>query len=301
MGSSRICSPSGSWPSAPVSVRPPCGCGSSDTGSRARTASRVVTVATLASDVAMPSTTSYDARDAGVRLDGGDRPTRSPREHRLARRRSTPSCVASIPTCRCTRLHKRTLLALSWAIEDEFCAKAEQALIFGSFQQEALLPVRRAPMVRDRPGLEIRNCLRRLRGERRRVVTEARDPACRRTHATRVGRGLRRAGPARRAHGVELPGQADVPDRSRLFESMWSVDGEAVRDAARVCTEVALSAGVTVPAGDATWESCPARSPRSHGALQPNGGLRRPPQWVTDQRTTRNRSRERSRGAPVAC
>ena len=35
------------------------------------------------------------------------------------------------------RLRKATLLALSWAIEDEFCAKADRARIFGSFQRTA--------------------------------------------------------------------------------------------------------------------------------------------------------------------
>ncbi len=42
------------------------------------------------------------------------------------------------------RLHKRTLLALSWAIEDEFCAKAEQAILFGAFQQERYYAAARA-------------------------------------------------------------------------------------------------------------------------------------------------------------
>ena len=41
----------------------------------------------------------------------------------------------------------------------------------------------------------------------------------------------------------EVPGQADVPERDRVFESSWSVDPRAVRDAARVCARVAVSAG----------------------------------------------------------
>ena len=34
------------------------------------------------------------------------------------------------------RLKKSTLLALSWAIEDECCSRAEQPMIFGAFQKE---------------------------------------------------------------------------------------------------------------------------------------------------------------------
>ena len=41
----------------------------------------------------------------------------------------------------------------------------------------------------------------------------------------------------------ELPGQTEVPDRHRLFESVWTLDPRAVRDAARVCAQVARSAG----------------------------------------------------------
>ena len=41
----------------------------------------------------------------------------------------------------------------------------------------------------------------------------------------------------------ELPGQAGVPDRERVFESMFTVDPDAVRDAARVCAGVARRAG----------------------------------------------------------
>ena len=41
----------------------------------------------------------------------------------------------------------------------------------------------------------------------------------------------------------ELPGQSGVADRDRMFESIWSVEPRAVRDASRVCAQVALDAG----------------------------------------------------------
>ena len=42
----------------------------------------------------------------------------------------------------------------------------------------------------------------------------------------------------------ELPGQGDVPDRERIFESIWTVESAPVRDAARVCARVAQAHGV---------------------------------------------------------
>jgi hypothetical protein len=42
----------------------------------------------------------------------------------------------------------------------------------------------------------------------------------------------------------ELPGQGEVPDRHRLFESVWTIEPRAVRDAARVCAQVAQGSGV---------------------------------------------------------
>src|SRR3954466_10038296 len=40
------------------------------------------------------------------------------------------------PSLHPQRLRKSTLLALSWAIEDECCARAEKPMIFGAFQEE---------------------------------------------------------------------------------------------------------------------------------------------------------------------
>jgi hypothetical protein len=37
----------------------------------------------------------------------------------------------------------------------------------------------------------------------------------------------------------ELPGQEDVPDARRRFETLWSVDARVVRDAARICAGLA--------------------------------------------------------------
>jgi DICT domain-containing protein len=148
------------------------------------------------------------------------------------------------------RLQKSTLLALSWAIEDEFCAKADRATIYGSFQREEFYHQARprwtelarvsagttvfADFAEPEPGASPFQVSLPADAPMRRewaVVCDARDLPVALT-------------------AWELPGQADVPDRKRLFESMWTVDGAAVHDAARVCATVAgtYGAGTSAPA-----------------------------------------------------
>jgi DNA-binding transcriptional MerR regulator len=143
------------------------------------------------------------------------------------------------------RLKKSTLLALSWAIEDEFCAKADRATIYGSFQHERyfrLSEARWRELARVSAGTT--------------VFGEFADPD---PDASPVQIALPPDAPMLREWAVvcdskelpvaltawELPGQDDLPERSRLFESMWTVDGAAVHDAARVCESVAAMYGAT--------------------------------------------------------
>jgi DNA-binding transcriptional MerR regulator len=143
------------------------------------------------------------------------------------------------------RLKKSTLLALSWAIEDEFCAKADRATIYGAFQHERyfrLSEPRWRELARVSAGAT--------------VFAEFTDPD---PQAIPVQIALPQDAPMLREWAVvcdsqelpvaltawELPGQEDLPERSRLFESMWTVDGAAVHDAARVCESVASMHGAT--------------------------------------------------------
>lgn len=190
-------------------------------------------------------------REAGVRLDvaiadvlAQDSP-------------GIPSVYAELrrkhPQLPVQRLHKRTLLALSWAIEDEFCAKAEQAHLFGAFQQE-----RHFAAARDRwreLALIARSSF---------VFAEFSDLG----QVNPVeGSGpvlvpLRPGERLAREWAVicdsvelpvaltawELPGQVGVPDRERVFESVLTVDPSAVRDASRVCAREAQRAGAEAAA-----------------------------------------------------
>lgn len=183
-------------------------------------------------------------RDAGIRLDVAIAEaigTRTP---------GAPSVFAELrrrhPALGPHRLRKSTLLAVSWALEDEFCARADRPVLFGAFQEERfyraaaprwreLARVARSTMVLgdfDAPeefprGGPIPVTLPSDAPMRREwvVVCDAPDlSAC--------------------LAAWELPGQTQVADHDRVFESLWTVEPRAVRDAARVCAQVAQAAGV---------------------------------------------------------
>ena len=190
-------------------------------------------------------------RDAGVRLDvaiaqvlATPPPVEPPTDSVYAElRRKHPHLAPS-------RLRKSTLVGLSWAIEDEFCARADRAHLFGAFQRTAhwvasrrrwaeLARVARSAWVfADFDGTEPDD------GGPVRVTLPTDSPMRREWTVVCDARELPVALTA-----WELPGQEDVPDLDRLFESFWTVEPRAVRDAARVCAQVALDAGA--PGADA--------------------------------------------------
>ena len=183
-------------------------------------------------------------RDAGVRLEtaiaeaAGDGPPATPSVYAELRRRH--------PHLSHQRLRKATLLALSWAIEDECLARAQRGTVFGAFQEESTTA---APSTAGRswPAAPMRPWC--SPGSRRPPPPVAGLP---------VEVPLTARAPMRREWAVvcdspgftavltawELPGQRGVADADRLFESIWTVEPGPVRDAARICAGVAHDAGV---------------------------------------------------------
>lgn len=182
-------------------------------------------------------------RDAGVRLDiaiAEALATASP---------GAPSVFAVLrkrhPGLVPHRLRKSTLLALSWALEDECCARAESPVLFGSFQTAEFYG----------PSIPRWNELARV--ARSTMVFADFDELVDNGGATPIRVPLEADAPMRREWSVvcdavenaaclsawELPGQAEVPDRHRIFETVWTVDPHAVRDAARACARVAAANG----------------------------------------------------------
>ncbi len=149
-------------------------------------------------------------------------------------RRRHPSIVPQV-------LRKATLLALTRAIEDECCARAEYAALFASFQSERnyrrsqqrwheLARTAQAvvvfadfgePAITGASPLKIPLPADAPMRREWTLVCEARDyPAC--------------------VTGWEFPGQRGT-DADRRFEVIWSVDPRVVRDAMTICAQLAES------------------------------------------------------------
>lgn len=184
-------------------------------------------------------------REAGLRLELAIAAARANAEP------SSPSVFATLrqrhPEVAVHRLKKSTLLALSWAIEDEFVARAQRPLLFGAFQQQRYF-TRAEPRWtelarRSRSTIALGDF----------AGAEAPDP---RSTIVKVGLGPEEPMAAEWAvvcdavdlpvalTAWELPGQSEVRDRHRIFEALWTVEPRAVRDAARVCARVAQEHGV---------------------------------------------------------
>ncbi len=146
-------------------------------------------------------------------------------------------------------LRKVTLLALTRAIEDECCARAERPVLFAAFQQQrffdqsqwrwvelartarvmiAFVDFGDPPAAADPPPGPTAPVLVPLPADapaRREwaLVCDCRDyPAC--------------------VIGWELPGQPPAADAARRFETVWSLDPQVVRDAAAICAQLARAA-----------------------------------------------------------
>jgi len=158
-----------------------------------------------------------------------------------------PSVYAALrhryPRLQPQRLTKATLIALSWAIEDECCARAERPIIFGGFEKERYF----------RASEERWTELARI--ARSTIAFAEFAPSGESSSVTLLH--LPEDSPMRREWTVvcdapdypalltawELPGQSAVPDRRRLFEAIWTVEPQVVRDGARACAQVALQLG----------------------------------------------------------
>ena len=140
-------------------------------------------------------------------------------------------------------LTKRTLLALSWAIEDEAVAQSSSGVLLGTFQRGRYF------------GQSRRRWEELARTARAAVAMadfEAHDDEARpATVALPPDSPLLREwvvvheGPdfAVALVAFELPSHGSVADDERLFEALWSVDGRVVRDVAVLTAQAGAAAG----------------------------------------------------------
>ena len=157
---------------------------------------------------------------------------------------------AGFPSLHPQRLKKSTLIALSWAIEDECCARAERPVIFGAFQRERYF---RAAQERWTELARIARSTTVFADFG--AASEPVGPAGSTERISLVH--LPPEAPMRKEWAVvcdardypamltawELPGQSTVSGRERLFEAIWTMEPGPVRLAARTCAQVALQLG----------------------------------------------------------
>jgi DNA-binding transcriptional MerR regulator len=184
-------------------------------------------------------------RNGGVRLDTAI--DQAVRNAKAQAEPGAPSVYAMLrrahPHLAPHRLRKPTLLALSWAIEDEFCAKAEPGHLFAAFQKQRFFEAahpRWAELARvSRSAFAFADFDDHVvESELVTVPLPPDAPLCREWLVVCDAPGFAVA-----LSAWEPPGQEDLPQRDRIFEAVWTLDPGAVRDCARVAAQVAADAG----------------------------------------------------------
>jgi MerR family transcriptional regulator, light-induced transcriptional regulator len=144
---------------------------------------------------------------------------------------------------------KSMLLAVTHAIEDECCARAQRPVLVGSFQRERFYRAAR-PRWADLAGTAEQTVVFADFGQRRdqpgplAEIPIAGDSPLRREWVLICDADDHPACLA----GWERPGQEAQRDRDRIFEMVWSVDPQVVRSAARIGAGLAAAAGFAIPA-----------------------------------------------------
>ncbi len=140
-------------------------------------------------------------------------------------------------------LKKELLLAVTWAIEDECCARAQRPVLLGSFQLQRFYrgaAPRWAELARTAEQTMIFADFshgRTLPGPAAEIPVPADSPLRREWALICDAPDLPAA-----VLAWERPGQEHSPDRDRIFEALWSVDPQVVRTAARIGTGLAAAA-----------------------------------------------------------
>ncbi len=145
------------------------------------------------------------------------------------------------------RLKKSTLLALTWALEDECCARSDEPWLFGAFQREEFFRAAEArwrDLARTAVGTFALADFNHARPHEPNTKTpiEVDLPE----HHAMIREWslvcLTDDFPAALA-AWELPGQHRTPDSERIFEAIWTLEPNPVRDAARTCGHVVEELG----------------------------------------------------------
>jgi DICT domain-containing protein len=147
------------------------------------------------------------------------------------------------PDVQPVRLRKPILLALSRAIEDESCARAERALLFGAFQRERFYRQSERRWRELSRTADLAIVFADFPRRRRRAGAPEELPLDRSAGLNREWSIVCEApGHAVCLAGIELPAAQRPREAAREFEVIWSVEPAVVRTAVEIC--LALARGV---------------------------------------------------------
>jgi DNA-binding transcriptional MerR regulator len=192
----------------------------------------------------------YDERDVevirqAIRLRDGGVPVKDAIERARRGAEAAPGSIYAElrrqrPELQVNLLPKRSLIAISRAIEDESAYGARDLLLFGAFQRERFYRASE-PRWRELARACELACVfaefdapRRTRGAPIEIPIGVRDPLAR-EWAVVCDSDDRAACMV----GWEPPGQDRTADRERTFEVIWTADRETARAAARICCDLA--------------------------------------------------------------
>jgi DICT domain-containing protein len=178
-------------------------------------------------------------------------------------------------------LAKTALLALTLAIEDESCARAQRPVLIGAFQQQRYYQSARRRWADLARSAE-------------QTIVFADFPASREQPGPVAEIGVPGSSPLRRewalicdapdhpacVAGWERPGQEGSRDRDRVFEAVWSADPQVVRTAARIGMTLAAD-GIPELAGRLAARLSPDPGPGSADLRRATGLLERTLDYLT--------------------
>ena len=136
-------------------------------------------------------------------------------------------------------VRKLHLIALSHAIEDESCARAERAVLFGAFQRERFYRQAQArwrDFARTAELAVVFADFERVRRPARAPAELPIDPAAPLNREWAIV--CEAPGHAVCLAGVELPAARRRRDPAREFEVIWSVEPDVVRTATEICIDM---------------------------------------------------------------
>jgi len=169
-------------------------------------------------------------------------------------------------------LPKRAVLALTRAIEDEYCARAADGILIGSFQRERFYRHAERRWRELARTSELAVALADFAAPGRRPGAPLEVPVSRRHPLAREWAVVVSAEAAHACLAAwEQPSQARLPDAQRRFEVLWSFDPGVVADAVAVVAELLEPVDADIAGRIAAWRDRAGHAGPASGAALDHG------------------------------